>query len=304
MGVIVPSGHEDLSRQVFARFRTLVVDQVIDIITPTDLDCWMRNFETPEGRYLAAQLLSAAVIRTNKMITSSYRHIAEVVLPDLMRSAGLWTFDCVEDFLAALHAKKPAMPLRIVPVDGLLIDRKPGNSADSVVRSFYIAAKVGEGYLWRADHVDTWKPFAGLMVFIDDLLGTGRQFSRFADKYRLNELPDQTRCVYVPLLATPQGLTSVRKAFPRIELRPVETLHASAGFFSGMADNPGVWVRDKANTVDDMRSLYAQILSDKKVPKESAYSLELSVLFPGRTPNNSLRAYWNSTGQWQPLMPR
>ncbi|WP_285404288.1 hypothetical protein [Luteibacter sp. ME-Dv--P-043b] len=304
MGVIVPSSHEDLSRQVFGRFRSLVVDQVIDIISPTDLDRWSRNFETAEAQYLAAQLLSAAVIRTNKMITSSYRHIAEVVLPDLMRSAGLWNFDCVEDFLFALHDRKAALPLRIMPVDGLRIDRKPGNSADSVVRNFAIAAKVGDGYLWRADDPKAWQPFAGLLIFVDDLLGTGRQFAGFAKKYQLNELPPQMQCVYIPLLATAKGIGKVREKFPRVEIRPVESLHASAGFFNETVDNSGLWVRDKVNAAEDVRALYRQIMSDKDVPKEGKYSMELSVLLPGRTPNNSLRAYWNSTGRWQPLMPR
>lgn len=304
MPLTVPSGHEDLSRQVFRRFRSLVVDQVIDIISPTDLDCWLRNFETPPAQYLAAQLLSAAVVRTNKMITSSYRHIAGVLLPDLMRSAGRWNFDCVEDFAFALHAKNPSLPLRIMPVDGIRIDRRPGNSAETVVRNFSIAARVGDGYLWRADDLNAWKPFPGLLVLIDDLLGTGRQFTGFAEKYDLKNLPPETHCVYIPLLATVKGMDAVRRKFPNVELRPVETLHENAGFFSGMPDGSGLWVRDKANTVGDVRALYEKILRDKQVPKESPYTLELSVLLPGRTPNNSLRAYWNSTGQWRPLMPR
>lgn len=304
MPVIVPSGHEDLSRHVFQRFRSLVVNQVIDIISPTDLDCWLRNFETPQAQYLAAQLLSAAVIRTPKMITSSYRHIAEVLLPDLMRSAGLWNFACIEDFASALSAKKPSLPLRIMPVDGIKIDRRPGNSAESVVRNLSIAAKVGDGYLWRADDPNAWQTFSGLLVLIDDLLGTGRQFSRFADKYGLKDLPPQTCCVYIPLLATVKGLAAVRREYPNVELRPVETLHENAGFFTGIADGSGIWLRDKTNTVADMRALYEQITREKQVPRESPYSLDLTVLLPGRTPNNSLRAYWNSTGQWRPLMPR
>lgn len=304
MPVIVPSGHEGLSRHVFQRFRSLVVNQVIDIISPTDLDGWLRNFETPQAQYLAAQLLSAAVIRTPKMITSSYRHIAEVILPDLMRSSSLWDFACIEDFATALGNRSPCISLRIMPVDGIKIDRRPGNSAETVVRNFSIAAKVGDGYLWRADDPNAWQNFPGLLILIDDLLGTGRQFSRFAEKYDLKSLPPETRCVYIPLLATAKGLAAVREAYPTVELRPVETLHENAGFFTGMADGSGIWVRDQVNTVADMRALYQNIMRAKQVPRESAYSLDLTVLLPGRTPNNSLRAYWNSTGQWRPLMPR
>ena len=69
-GGIGLSGHEDLSRQICGRFRLLVVDQMIDIIRPTQLDGWLPYFDAAAVRYVAAPFVSAAVIRTNKVITS------------------------------------------------------------------------------------------------------------------------------------------------------------------------------------------------------------------------------------------
>lgn len=304
VGAGVPEGHEDLSRHVFQRFRSLVVNQVIDIISPNDLDGWRRNFSTPEGQYLAAQMLSAAVIRTPKMINSSYQHISEIILPDLMRAAGIWKFSCIEDFTTALRSKQALAPLKIMPVDGIRIDRRPGNSAETVLRNFSIATRTGDGYLWRADDPNSWTHTTKLLVFIDDLLGTGRQFSKFAEAYDLKSLPPDTMCVYVPLLATTKGISAVRKSCPNVDLRPVEVLRAESGFFTEAADGSGLWIRDNVNKANDVRALYRQLTLEKQVPRESRFSMDLTVLLPGRTPNNSLRAYWDASGKWRPLIPR
>lgn len=303
MAFVVPEGHEGLSRQVFSRFRSLVVNKAIDVVTPSAFDAWKRNFSSDEEQYLAAQMLSAAVIRTAQMKRSSYRQIVEVILPGLLRDAGLWNFDYVEEMEAKFHDGSH-IPVRFMPVDGQRLDARPGNSGDSVLREFGIQARMADRFFARADAKNVWKKPPPLLVLLDDLLGTGTQFDKFAKAYDLANLPNTTQCVYVPLMATAQGIGRIKRDHPRILVKPVETLHAGSAFFSGLAATPETWARDSYNAVADVRQFYRDLMSAKGVGSEGRHSMELTVLLPGRAPNNTLRAYWSECAQWNPLLRR
>lgn len=300
----VPEGYEGLSRHVSVKFRNLVIGQIINSINPTNFDTWWQNFNTDDERYFAAHLLSAAIIRTRQMNESSYRQIVEVILPDLLRSVDAWHFHCLEEFEESLKDKSLPAPVRFMPVDGALVDLRPGNSADTVIRSFCHTARIHDNYLLRADTPASWANLPKLLVFIDDMLGTGKQFCSFATAYKIDQIPAETRCVYVPLLAAIKGMQHVVSKFNRVDIRPVETLMSSAGFFSGLDTNPSIWARDRKNTVDDVKSFYRDMMTKRGVAQESRYSLDLSVLLFERPPNNSLKVYWTNEGRWHPLLLR
>lgn len=300
----VPEDHASLSRQVFGRFRSLVINNAIDIVTPTEFDAWRRNFESDEEQYLAAQMLSAAIIRTQRMNKSGYRQILEVILPSLLREAGLWNFDYIDEMEAKLGDQAAPIPVRFMPVDGQRLDNRPGNSGDAVLREFGQLARIADRYFVRADDADIWQNPPALLIFLDDLLGTGCQFSRFATNYNVANLPENTRSAYVPLMAAQQGKDAVTQAHPTVTIRSVETLQVSAAFFSESAATPGVWARDGHNSVEDVRTFYSNLMTDRGVGVESRHSLELTVLLPGRPPNNTLKAYWSGNDQWTPLLRR
>lgn len=302
MAFAVPVGHEGLSRQVFSKFRNLVVNNIIDVVTPTQFDAWKRNFASDEEQYLAAQLLSAAVIRTRRMNQSAYRQIVETILPALLREAGLWAFASVEAMEVEIARRVPSLSIRFMPVDGQQLDARPGNSADTILREFGIHARVGDGHFVRADDAAAWRNPPSLLVFLDDLLGTGTQFKNFAHRYGLANLPAITRCIYVPLLATQAGVRAVTGAYPNVSVRPVETLLDHSGFFSPA--QPGIWARDNVNTVHDAKRFYSDLMRARGVSAEGQYSLELTVLLPDRPPNNTLKVYWSDGGQWIPLLRR
>lgn len=302
MAFAVPAGYEGLSRQVFLKFRNLVVNNVIDVVTPTQFDAWRRNFGSDEEQYLAAQLLSAAVIRTRRMNQSAYRQIIETILPALLRECGMWHFDYVDAMETEFSRRVPSLSVRFMPVDGNQLDARPGNSADTILREFGIHARVGDGYFVRSDDATAWRNPPALLIFLDDLLGTGTQFRNFVRLYGVANLSATTRCVYIPLLATQSGIRAVTNAFPSISVRPVETLLEHSGFFSSA--QPGIWARDNVNIVDDARRFYRDLMRARGVSAEGQYSLELTVLLPDRPPNNTLKVYWSDGGQWIPLLRR
>lgn len=301
----VPAGHERLSDEVFNRFRSLALKKVIDIVSATTFDAWWRNFPSPEEQYLAAQLLSAAVIRTEQMKRSSCRQVVEMILPSLLRSAGGWNYGCIGEMEQALerHRGTP-VPVKFMPVDGSRLDARPGNSGDATVRQFGISARVADRYFVRADDDSIWADPPPLLVLLDDLLGTGSQFDKFAREYRLGELPAETMCVYIPWLATTRGIARAAERHPRVKVWPVEVLDEAAGFFSGALDEPRLWGRDRYNTCTDARDFYEDLMRRRGVRPEGPYGMELTVLLPGRAPNNTLRAFWHENDQWKALLRR
>ncbi|MBD9471253.1 hypothetical protein [Pseudoxanthomonas sp. PXM01] len=306
MAFEVPGGYEGLSRQVFQRFRSLVAVGAIDIVTPTAFDAWTRNFNSEEEKYLAAQMLSASVIRTDRMKKSSYRQIIEVIIPDLLRSSGLWNFRCIgamEDTFR-LPAQAQQASVRFMPVDGRRIDARPGNSGESILREFGIQARIADPFFVRADSPNAWRNPPRLLILLDDLLGTGTQINRFARAYNIANLPATTECIYVPLLATESGIQATEAQNPRIQVRPVETLGGSSAFFSESVTTPGAWGRDHYNSANDARRFYQELIRAKALGAEGTHSLELTVLLPGRPPNNTLKAYWAESDQWTPLLRR
>lgn len=306
MAFAVPEGHEDLSRQVFQRFRSLVTAGAIDIVTVTAFDTWVRNFGSDEERYLAAQLLSASVIRTDRMKKSSYRQIIEVIVPELLRSSGLWNFRCIGAMEQAFRTPAQAqhMSVRFMAVDGARIDARPGNSGETTLREFGIEARMADPFFVRADGRNAFRQPPRLLILLDDLLGTGTQIDRFARQYRIAELPETTRCVYVPLFATQAGMATTHRTHPKIEVKPVETLGPASAFFSESQRTPGAWGRDHHNEVAAARRFYQELMRAKNVGAEGPHSLELTVLLPRRSPNNTLKAYWGESPTWQPLIPR
>ena len=306
MAFAVPADHADVARQVFNKFRNLVACRAIDLVTTTAIDAWRRNFGSAEEEYLAAHLLSSSVIRTERMKQSSYRRIIEMIIPDVLRSAGLWNFPCVESMELAFrpNARPTQIPLRFMPVDGQHLDQRPGNSGDSILREFGIHARVGDPYFIRADAPDAWDNPPAVLILLDDLLGTGAQFDRFATAYRLAELSATTQCVYVPLLAAVRGIETIEAKHPRIDVRPVEVLAPSSQFFSESTTSPGIWARDNHNTAADARQFYEALMQARGVGREGQHSLELTVLLPGRTPNSTLKAYWAEHATWTPLLRR
>jgi hypothetical protein len=139
---------------------------------------------------------------------------------------------------------------------------------------------------------------------LDDLLGTGTQITRFIARYALEPAPTNMHLVYVPLLATSDGLRRVREECPSLHVWPIEELDASAHFFHPKDDDHSPWSRDGLNTVLEAKTFYNELVTNRGIGQERQYSLSLTALMPERCPNNSLRVYWYGGAQWHPLKAR
>jgi hypothetical protein len=303
----IPEGQEGLADRIEQQFDALVRANVIaDVFSATDLRRWLGNFRTPEEKYFAAKLLQSAVIRSWRMIDSSLRQVVDIIAPHLLRQFNLHQVQCLDLFESELQRDHPRIPIRFMAVDGCRIDVAAGNSGDAVLRRFGTRFQVGEQFRLRADRPESFvhdQPV--LLVLLDDLLGTGTQITRFIHQYGLNPSPPNIHLVYVPLLATEEGLEKVRRECGDcLSVWPIEELDASAQFFHAEADGLTTWSRDGHNTVNDAREFYRLLAENREIGRERQFSLELTTIMPERCPNNSLRAYWATSGQWYPLKAR
>lgn len=306
MAFRIPPGEEGFFKRVIVRFRTLISCGVIDVVTITDLDRWLTNFETDEERYFAAHLLNAATVRSLAMVESALQTVAEVIVPQHMREIGRWDHPSIESFERRLAAQAIIESIRFMPVDGMKLDKQAGNSGDATARAFRLATTVNERYLIRADDTDAWRGRRriGLLVLLDDVVGSGKQFSSFVRAYDLASYAAENACVYVPLLACRSGVEHLHETCPGIPVRPVEVLEESARFFSSVADDGALWARDERNTCTDARDFYDAMMTRTGAGRESQHGLDLTLLLHHRTPNNALRAIWSNEGRWRALKRR
>lgn len=305
MAFHVPMGCERLFESVRRDYMALVRANVVsDVFTASELATWLGNFSSDEERYLAAKMLAAAVIRSNRMIESSLRQIVDILAPHYLRAYRLHDIDCLDTFEKELRKDIPSLPIRFMAVDGARLDRAAANSGEAILRKFTAKFRIGDGYRLRADDQQSFTPGKPtLLVLLDDLLGTGTQISRFLREYQVMARQN-VHVVYAPLLATASGIIATMKEFEGMVISPIEELSESAGFFYSDDGAGGVWTRDGVNLARESQSFYTALCAQRRIGEEGRYSKSLTVLLPDRFPNNSLGAFWKDSEQWHPLKYR
>lgn len=298
----VPDKNHSLFDDVLDRFRILLKKQVITCISEITLDCWIGNFKTDEERYFAACILNRLIFRSEAMIDSSIDHLLHCTLPTYLRQNGLFPYEDIESFLCALQKKQENDFLRFVGVDGSKA-YDTGKSGVLIIRQYKRHAGINKLFTCRPDKLDELSEKVQCVVFVDDMLGTGKQFKSFAKEHKLDE-KKHIKMVYCPLVAYTKGLNKLREDCPWLTVLPVETLDKQHQFFCESTEQSGIWQVDESNTVDDAKAFYNNLAIRNNIPKSTKYSLELALGFEFSTPNNALSMLWASSGQWTALLKR
>lgn len=303
MTLRVPQDHQGFYDDVTHRFRQLLHKGIITGIDPIRLNSWLSNFITPEDRYLAAHLLSRLTYRSDAMIKSSFQHLAHCELPRVLRANGVLSVDDLESFDRTLSADDGTTPFRFVAVDGTF-EKTPGKSGAVVIRAFKRHLSISKTLLCRPERVADLPASIKALIFIDDLVGTGRQFETFAAYYKLADHAAQRALVYCPLLAFKAGLTNLAMALPCLEIHPVEMLDESHQFFRANDNDSTLWDVDRMNKVQDVRDHVTALCKRSEIPQRTKHSLDLVVAFEHAVPNNSVTMLSMKSARWQPLFDR
>jgi hypothetical protein len=308
---VVPENFSNFATQVRRRFEMLLKNRVITGVEIIELRQWWRNFDSEEELYLAAHLLDSLVYRTNAMLDSSSHHVLHMILPNALERLGKNRWDNLTHFLKLIRSGNKTLKIRFLAVEGKFLETNgtltlpAAKSGPTLLRTFARATSVPDSLLIQPDGIHTLDKDIDILIFIDDCLGTGEQFLKFAGAYELEIQSKNRTLIYIPYVAHIEGVAKLKKHLPNLIVCPIELLGPGTDFFSGHCENPALWHRDNTNTAKSVEDFYIEFLKRKGIKNPiSKFCLNLSLAFEISTPNNTLKAFYSTEGDWNRLFVR
>lgn len=300
----IPDGGHHFFDQTVGRVKTLIAKKVWAEIEMLSFRTWLRNFKTDEEKYFAAHLLDALIFRSNKMINSSFLDIFNQIIPKALQDYG---FHYLLDDYYNLSQKEDCS-IKFVTVE----KTSPGASGDLFIRSFRKQLRINKKHVISLGTAVQQAEAIDVLVFIDDITGTGKQFSKClnsaygnTDK-SLYETFRSKLIIYSPLFGHIKAINKIKTDFSSVVISPVEILSNDHGFFYS---NDGRF-RDGVNSVEDAKEFYRNIFSTRDVSLRAPFGFQKQALTcffsDSSTPNNSLPIYYHDQDldSWQPLFRR
>lgn len=302
MSFTVPPKHAGLFDEVETRFRLLLSKQVVTGISELQFDKWLTNFQTEEDRYLGARLLQNLTFRSEPMVGSAIAHILQCILPGELRRLGV-ELASVDELQASLAQGGREHPVRFVEVDDPR-GKQPGKSGPVIMRELHRLGGIANSLMCRANDIDNLPATVKILVFVDDMLGTGTQFKTYAERNGLQRQALRRGLLYCPLAAYVDGLKLLADECAWLKVCPVEEFGHEHRFFRAKPDEPSIWATDGTNAVADVQAHMKKMCDRGGIPKSSRYALELLIGFHHATPNNTLPIMYAQTATWHHLLIR
>ena len=295
----LPEMGEAYTQQVVLRAEELIGTNVWSGLHVQRLRTWLRGFTTPAEKYLAAHVLDSLVYRSDQQTRAVITQLFHRTIPELLRLAAV---ELQNDLIASLQGQ--AEPeIRLVPV--IRDEDPPTKSGPEVCRIIKRALHLNaEWFIWPWQVEESLKKGTKIIIFLDDMLGTGNQFVKFLS--RTPEVkrpipPAKATFIYAPLAAHNSGLQSVRENAPWIYVNGAEVLDVGTNVFAA----PDNVLIDGKNTGLGLRNFYNAFARDRLLKKPFGYgSLGLTYAFEHGTPNDSLPILWQRTPKFEPLLER
>ena len=296
MSFILPPDGPTYTDHIIARCKDLIAHNIWQGIDDLQLSRWLNNFSSVEQRYFAARVLDILIYRSEPQTKSMLTHLFHRTIPDVARHHG---------FGSQLHSVCDRLQtgqepdLRLVPVS-------PATQA--TMASGPLITRLARKHLnfrktWIIPHrkIRSTTPF---VVFLDDFIGTGNQFSGFIRQANLTYLITERRCCYVAVAAHATGIKNLRDAFPDLAVAAVDLLSERNSLFH----RRGLAFPDGTNRIADARAFYRQMLNRFGIRhryQQGYGGLDLAYAFSHAVPNNSTPLlWWPQNTQWTPLFAR
>jgi hypothetical protein len=301
----MPEKGEIYIEQVLERVGDLIATGIWEGLGVLRLSRWMNNFASPLERYFAACVLDALTYRSAKQTVALMEQMFQRILPDRLRldppdeaPTGDWYG------LLRRPSGHGDPGLRIVPV--IRLDDSPTKSGPALARLYRRHLGLNDEWMiwpWRIKAARA----AGIraFLFIDDFLGTGTQFSRFADQFSVGQELSGAYAIYAPLSAHVKGIRKINERIPDMRVCAVEVLDASHCLF----DSESRCFDDGVNSPDSAAAFYDDLLRNRCPGIADRYkrgfgNLSLAYAFAHGTPNNCLPLLWTNRPTWASLFER
>ena len=298
---VPPYGYGFDSR-ILTRSLALIDRGIWGGLKPVRLKRWLKNFETDEERYLAACVLDALIYRSDDQTTALLLHLFQHSLIDLTRRTPT-ALGPIEDWLSTLRASRSGIRL----VAAVKQSDPPHKSAHLISRLMKRQLSVRPQWIakpWELrQHMLTG---AKVLVFIDDFLGSGKQFEELLKQERLEWLFSVATVIYAPFVAHVEGIAYLEKIYPLLRISAAEVLDQKHQLFHPSCSS----FRDDRNSPEGAEAFYYEFLIRKGIPLSSADrlgfgGLGLTYVFEHAVPDNNLPIlWWPGNGNWAPLFDR
>ena len=296
----LPKFGTDYTERIGARCENLIHYHIWEGVNLTKLRQWRRNFDTDEARYFSACLLDSLIYRSESQTIALSRQLFQRSLPDIVRSDPL-PISHVSDWLSLLGGNVDPL-IRVVPVIG--DNDPPTKSGFLIARLLKRALHVNKAWIINPGDIPIHASSAKVLLFVDDFLGTGNQFTQFVAG--LKDYCETHYVIYAPLTAHDDGIKTIRSKFPNLRIVCGEQLRVSHNVFhpdSGCFD-------DGTNTPAAALEFQTSLLEKFGITLERECQLGyggagLAYSFQHACPDNCLPLFWWSrTPAFTPLFDR
>jgi hypothetical protein len=282
----------------------LIDSGIWDGIEPGQLRRWLNNFITDEQRYFSACVLDMLIYRSPAQTTALMRQLFERTLPDLSRDKGILSGDEDAWFerLASTGRRDPL--IRLVPV--IRLTDPPTKSGPVIARLYRRELGLNDRWMiWPWQINEARRKGVNTFLFVDDFLGTGSQFIRFAELFRIRDVLDGATAVYAPLAGHSSSYSRLEREAPWVQVGAVEQLTSAYGLFS----NESAAFRDGTNSPQAAKKFYTELVRSRRLRLERRILYgwgrqALTYVFHHSTPNNCIPLLWYPADGWTPLFNR
>jgi hypothetical protein len=257
---------------------------------------WIRQFCGEEEEYFSACLLYQLIFRSTPQFDAGLNSLFRSNLNGTLKP---YSMDM--EFIYAIRGRMDPK-IRLIPV--ICESDPPTKSGPLVLRRIKRTLDVRDQWMcwpWQSNDAEI-----STIIFVDDFLGSGKQFLNFFKKWEFDKISSNVQFIYVPVMAHRQGIDFIKTELPQVIVTAAEILESSHSFFSEDA-----WLELSQGSIsaEDAKNWYSDFATRKQLCPHSTGCLgtgdiAITVGFSHGTPNNTLPIFWYSNQNWQPILER
>ena len=285
------------TEHIISRSRDLITHNIWQGIDEIRLSRWLKNFRTEKQRYFAARVLDSLIYRSDAQTKSMLTHLFQRTIPDIARQHGLppELYTALDRLQSKTEPNFSLVP--VVPSTGSTMA-----SGSLIARIISRHLRIQRKRILGAHEIRRTTPF---VVFIDDFVGTGNQFTRFIHQQNLDRLVRNKLCCYVAIAGHSVGIGNLKKKFPKLPISAVDLLGPRNSLF----DRHSLAFPDGTNSIADAKSFCHDMLDEfgigSRKYRDGYGGLALAYAFDHAIPNNCTPLlWWPPRGNWTPLFDR
>lgn len=263
-----------------------------DRIDKYTLDQWLNNFTTELEKYFAIQILFHLKYRNEKAMTSMFKQIIQVYLPQKLDELNIYSISSIKAWELNLRADQTAykLPFRFSTINK---EGRIGESGDALFRMMAQKNIINKGI---GRFIENIKPSIKTVILIDDMAGSGKQFNKFYNLH-INTFKKFDYIIYCPLVAHEDAIELISNIATNISVVPGEIINREHSFYN---------IKDHINTETDFIEYYEKLINDQSLNIKFPYGFNKQAILYAMnisTPNNNHPMIYHNI-KWTPLLIR